>query len=144
ELLGDQSSLDALTLYIDSKITPEAFAAAIPDASPVPTASPSPISDSKADVTVREVEKNGQSQASPSAVERLMREQLQAMNELFAKHLDVMRGTVPTSGMPAPLARCPAISKTPAVSPRKAAREELKPPGPYRPAQKSTSGDLTG
>ena len=127
ELLGDQSSLDALTLYIDGKITPEAFAAAIPQASPVQRTSPSPISNSNADVIgVREVEKSGHSQASPSAVERLMREQLQAMNELFAKQLDVMRGTVPNSAMPAPVVPSPASSKTTAVSPPKAAREEFK------------------
>ena len=77
-------------------------------------------------IGVPEVEKSGHSQASPSAVERLMREQLQAMNELFAKQLDVMRGTVPNSAMPAPVVPSPASSKTTAVSPPKAARESLR------------------
>src|SRR4029078_12297960 len=70
ELLGEQSSLDALTIYIDSKITPEAFAAAIPEASPVPVAPSPSVQESRADVVgAPEGGKNAQAHTAPSLVE---------------------------------------------------------------------------
>ena len=84
-----------------------------------------------------------------------MRHQLQAMNELFTKQLEALRGTAPLvpagastnldTLAPIRAATVPA-SGTFANSPRieaAATVDGFKPHGPYRPVQKTGSADLT-
>ena len=109
---------------------------------------------------------------SGSPVERLMREQLQAMNELFAKQLEAVNSvrmpaasaanapgpTAPAKGAgqpPASLSASLAVSNpAPTVASASArssvtktaaasTREEFKPFGPYKPPQKGHSGGVT-
>ena len=92
---------------------------------------------------------------SESPVERLMREQLQAMNQLFAQQLEAVRGipAVQPAAAPKPVSTAPKPS-SPVVAPSVTAapagplvgtaalttKEEFKPFGPYKPPQKGISG----
>lgn len=95
---------------------------------------------------------------SESSLERLMREQLQAMNQLFSKQLEMVRGAAPvatTASAPVTSGFAPAQSRTaPPATPvvvvtskpetvPAPAEKEFKPFGPYKPIQKATSGGLT-
>ena len=154
QLLGDQSPLDALSGYIDSKLPAEV-----------------PSKPAEAALSISSLASTGQRESNPapapsqgdqtvseSSVERLMREQLQAMNQLFAKQLEAIRGgsSSPVAPSPAPVkAAIPVPVSTSVVSSVQAStpsanasapaetKEEFKPFGPYKPPQKGTSGDLT-
>jgi amino acid adenylation domain-containing protein len=96
------------------------------------------------------VETGGVATASEGSIERLMREQLQAMNQLFAKQLETFQGAVsrpaapamPSAAIspPAPRVSAEAISTSVAAAPPAA----NKPFGPYKPPQTSVSQELTG
>ena len=86
-----------------------------------------------------------------SAAERVMREQLQAMNLLFAKQLEVMSATplsAAASSSPSPsIGHSPAAVRVamPTASSVEAppsGKEDFKSFGPYKPPQKSMSGEL--
>jgi amino acid adenylation domain-containing protein len=162
QLLGDQSTLDSLADYIDAKLPANILAesapvAARPQAVPstdMPSITPDPA-------TAQAVNKDAVSGETP--IERLLREQRQAMNDLFAKQLDAVRSapgmsaSAPTSSHIAgasTVTTSPAASSVPlpssvnnavAHSPSnaKVEKEEFKPFGPYKPPQKGASGDLT-
>jgi amino acid adenylation domain-containing protein len=153
QLLGDQSTLEALTTYLDSKLPADAFAApatvqvaaASPAPPPTATALPTAVQPTRSSPTA-----NGTSAPSESAVERLMREQHQAMNELFAKQLEMLRGSisaVQTAGPAMHQPERPAATggSVPRVlDPTSAkSKDEFKAHGPYRPVQKAASGGLT-
>src|SRR5208283_4168908 len=92
-----------------------------------------------------------------------MREQLQAMNQLFAQQLDALRGSsaaattlvptpaaTPTTVAPAvaPVVKAPSAPAPTQVAETKPApvvlpKEEFKPFGPYKPPQKGISGNVT-
>ena len=90
---------------------------------------------------------------SDSPVERLMREQLQAMNQLFAQQLSTIRGTAAPQVEPLPVVvkSVPPAVTTPTFVPQSAAqpavdlraKEEFKPFGPYKPPQKGVQGNVT-
>ena len=81
--------------------------------------------------------------------ERLMRDQLQAMNELFAKQLEILRGSAPTHADVPVSAKVvtSAVPKNDSKLPQKETAtpvtDGFKAHGPYRPVQKTTSADLT-
>ncbi|MGH9453299.1 MAG: aminotransferase class III-fold pyridoxal phosphate-dependent enzyme, partial [Terriglobia bacterium] len=154
QLLGDQSTLDTLAEYVDSKLEPELLS----EPSPVPSAAlPAPIAVTP---TTPFMGGNGDTAMSESSFERLMREQVQAMNQLFTKQLEAMRGAPPLPGMPVPAATAgppspapPTITGTAAAAagtmvaptaPATVTKEEFKPFGPYKPPQKGISGEITG
>src|SRR6202163_2384592 len=105
QLLGDLASTSALSEYLDSKLPADALAEAVP---PAVTAGAVPlvamadvpaiisaVSTTPATTSLMgnvPLNGNGDSAMSESPVERLMREQLSAMSQLFAKQLEVMRG----------------------------------------------------
>ncbi|MGH7867760.1 MAG: aminotransferase class III-fold pyridoxal phosphate-dependent enzyme, partial [Candidatus Dormibacteraceae bacterium] len=154
QLLGDQSTLDTLAEYVDSKLEPELLS----QPSPVPsTALPAPIAVTP---TTPFMGGNGDTAMSESSFERLMREQVQAMNQLFTKQLEAMRGAPPVPGMSVPAAATagppspapPTITGTAAAAsgttvvptvPVTMTKEEFKPFGPYKPPQKGISGEIT-
>lgn len=153
QLLGDQSTLDTLTSYVDAKLpagmfqetnqTATAPVPALPSAMP-PLTMPVPSS-------------NGGSPVVPSAIEQLMRDQMQAMNLLFAQQLAVAQGR---DGVVSATVSAPASLN---VQPRPAppdvlisakqqvlsatsegeGAKELKGYTPFKPLQKSISGELT-
>jgi amino acid adenylation domain-containing protein len=166
QLLGDQSTLDDLTKYIDEKLPAGAFAPAAP-AEPMTTTDAgttapaekpsSPLAGTVlADQTTGEV-------APRSVVERLMREQLAAMNQLFAQQLAALQGkaatpagaTIPASAATSATNLVPPRSDAPtneaapkrgsgsAVPPAEKGAKELKGYTPFKPLMKGASGELT-
>ena len=161
QLLGEQSTLDALAAFVDSKLpvdvlnepVPASLAAAAAPIAPAAAVSalleqPATLASGKGDTAMSE-----------SAVERLMREQLQAMNQLFAQQLAAIRGVMPLPATQSNAAAVPsktgsAVAAVPAAGPQVAAtvaptpsaataKQEFQPFGPYKPPQKGVSGELT-
>jgi len=167
QLLGDLSSMNALAEYVDAKLPADVLAESVPPAAVAPvvpviamTAMPAFSAASAASSSMGNVpvSGNGDGAMSESPMERLMREQLQAMNQLFAKQLEAVHGgavapaapaAVPAAVMPAAIAPKPAapvtapIAATAASVTTAGAKEEFKPFGPYKPPQKGISGNVT-
>ena len=100
QLLGDLSTMNTLSEYLDGKLPAEVLAEEpMPVNIPVSSVmSPSPFMSSAAtpgSVSYPPGSGNGDGAMSESPVERLMREQLQAMNQLFSKQLETLRGGTP-------------------------------------------------
>ena len=143
QLLGDEATFDALAGYLDRNLPADA--------------NPEPVAPVLAAATDTDVTGSSSPSIAPSApvftsddtasrgsVERLMHEQLQAMNQLFARQLDTLRG-VPANSAPAlPRATVvppaeptrPAASAAPTKSEAAPSAEPSKPFGPYKPPQK--------
>ena len=157
QLLGDQSSMDALTQYLNDKLPPGMFS------EPAPTAVPEPPPRSAVqDVSPLDLVGSVPAAAmamstSTSGVALLMREQLQAMNQLLAMQLQVLRGTTGAGeGIPASAANSDAIAPNPPVSaapapnanlstettPATGTKDVVKSHGPFRPIQKADFGEL--
>jgi|CZKY01.1.fsa_nt_gi amino acid adenylation domain-containing protein len=178
QLLGDLSTMNALAEYLDGKLPADVLAETAPPAVTAPavpvmamSAMPavSSMSATTSSMGNAPVSGNGDGAMSESPVERLMREQLLAMNQLFAKQLEAMRGgaTAPASAAPAAVVPAPAVPATVAPKPSSpslapspspvaapvaapaapvataSAKEEFKPFGPYKPPQKGISGNVT-
>jgi amino acid adenylation domain-containing protein len=162
QLLGDQSTLNALAEYVDSKLPTDVLSEPAPAPSAPPpvqvatTFGPSPAA--QVEPAAARVGGNGGISVSESSVERLMREQLQAMNQLFAKQLEALRGGVSAASVsvpataaipatvmtaaPAAALAVPAATAAPAV-PAANLKAEFKPFGPYKPPQKGVSSAVT-
>jgi amino acid adenylation domain-containing protein len=161
QLLGDLSTMDALSEYLDGELPAEVLAEAAPPAIIAPATPVAMSAVSSMPATARPLSKatvsgNGDGVMSESPVERLMREQLSAMNQLFAQQLEALRGGAPASAVPAaaqvepaPVAQnlpsLPPTSVTAPAAPVAAAvlKQEFKPFGPYKPPQKGASGNVT-
>jgi len=132
QLLSDQSSLKSLSEFIDSQLPAEALA---PTDIPAPReeivneASFAPPPNAK---TQFQLLPNNESGASETAVERLMREQMQVMNQLFANQLDALRGISPEPSAAKPQKELPQST---ASIPKTAASL----PSPARPSPSSHS-----
>jgi amino acid adenylation domain-containing protein len=161
QLLGDQCSLSALAEYMDAKLPANVLPAVVQTPAvtqqtrvvqaPVPAITPS------AELATPPASGNGGTPMPESSVERLMREQLQAMNQLFAKQLETLRGSspvaAPSAAIAVPVAAAPKPAATiaspaplvavPPAQPEVNAKEEFKPFGPYKPPQKGVSGNVT-
>jgi acyl transferase domain-containing protein/glutamate-1-semialdehyde aminotransferase len=150
QLLGDLSSLKSLSEFIDRQLPADAFAQGVPArrepmADLAVTQNNVPETPSK---TIQPPALSNRSDSTPeSAVERLMREQLQTMNQLFAKQLDTLRGVTSAPAVEqqseSPAAAPTPIARTSASVPVPQEPREFKAFGPYKPPQKGTSGQLT-
>jgi acyl transferase domain-containing protein len=144
QLLNDLASLNALTNYLESNLAPDVFTEpARIEAQPEPTrvaGAAAAASSAPAVVQSTHAETEGLSATSESSVERLMREQLQAMNQLFAKQLETLQGTVsrPNASAPAKTASMAVDAGLPAA-PSQPTGDETKPFGPYKPPQTGRS-----
>ena len=127
QLLGDLCTMSALSEYLDRQLPADVLAETVPPvvvtsaaaiAAPAPAAMPA-----AANRPMPSAAGNGDSAMSESPVERLMREQLQAMNQLFSQQLDALRGSVAAVAPPAPR---PAVAA--AATPTIAAPSSV--PGP--------------
>ena len=154
QLLGEQSTFEALAEYLDHSLPAEERSEPVASGSPAAAdeqaiqsaipLSPSIVSPSIEPVLVSKTE------APQGSIERLMHEQLQAMNQLFARQLDALRMPAnPIPGAPQPAAARPASGAQPAGEPASAAKSEIapradapKPFGPYKPPQKGAGSDV--
>src|SRR5579871_6805934 len=162
QLLGEQSTLDSLSAHLDSKLPADVLSEPAPVsvqivvAAPAATVVPAPAA--IAQNSTPSANRNGDHAMSESSLERLMREQLQAMNQLFSKQLEMIGGTAPVPVAAAPVALAtvsakpvqssPAPLPAPQAKPESkavpaATEKEFKPFGPYKPIQKAASGPLT-
>jgi amino acid adenylation domain-containing protein len=166
QLLDQESTLEALSAFVDAKLPAGAFPGAQVSAPAVADTRPSqlaeldgPLARSSTASTITTVP------AVPlgsSTIEAIVREQLQAMSQLMSRQLDVLRATggVADSVAPAlPISVSPQSAVTqlqdapptrPALSASGSgialsteAAKEFKPFGPYKPVQKGPVGDMT-
>ena len=164
QLLGEQSTLKALTQYIDEKLPADFF----PE--PATAASARPVQVAPETATVEKPNSlhanssplvpTATPPSAPEAWERLVHEQLQTMHQVFAKQLEALGRTGNASSAdsilnapsPIPLAASqnslqtstpPPLQSSPSTKPLTQAKEEFKPFGPYKPPQKELSGALT-
>jgi amino acid adenylation domain-containing protein len=152
QLLSDVSCLSALTECVEHNLPPEVFA------EPARTEPhPEPIRGEVATTVAPSVplaaqstsgETEGTTAVSEGSMERLMREQLQAMNQLFAKQLDTLsanavapKPAASSISSVAIAAPAPRISTEVAAAGPPAAA--IKPFGPYKPPQTSSAQELT-
>src|SRR5258708_677846 len=117
QLLGDQSSLEALSAYVDERLPQDALAAPPQPAPSASAASPTPQALAQTMPAALPVAPVATAGGPESAVERLMREQLQAMNQLFASQLAALGGGVSAPAAPATLQTPQPTVPRPAVPP---------------------------
>ncbi len=142
QLLSDLASLDTLAAYLDAQLPPGAFEENEASTSAAPTPAPvAVVPPASSGVTPIS------GTASGSPLERLMHDQIQAMNQLFAQQLAMVQAgaTPPTAAPASPAAAQPVRVAAPVSSsqPKDSAAIELKGYTPFRPLQKSVSGELT-
>ncbi|WP_027568239.1 hybrid non-ribosomal peptide synthetase/type I polyketide synthase [Bradyrhizobium sp. URHA0013] len=150
QLLNEVSSLARLTEYLGEKLPPNMFAEPI-NGTAQTDRSRVAIPDESSATVARTVQLSpgvqvGPASADGDALANLMRDQLQAMNLLFAKQLETMQAKAP-----APVAANPAVIPLPirqpvqasVASPQAVPAATIKPHGPYKPPQVGTSQELT-
>jgi len=141
QLMEDAPSLTALAAYIDQQLPPEALPA--PQESVAPAASSADGSSGSTPQGNGELREGSARDRNGTLLERIMNQQLQAMSQLIAGQLAVLRNGQPDVqvGRVAPRAlsgviECGARGVTrPTI--------ESKPFGPYRPVQKGSNSGLT-
>jgi amino acid adenylation domain-containing protein len=161
QLLSEQSTFTALADYITANLpsdTPEQPEPDVTPASAPPAAQVTRIAPRLPSIEVPAVlpPTTAPHPASDSAIERLMREQLQAMNQLIANQLTALTAAkIEQPSAPATLPLTPALSQPITSVPQPTAKDEkpstpgvasqkeYKPFGPYKPPQKGASGNLT-
>jgi len=153
QLLSDVSSLKSLAEFIDTQLPAEALAPRPPERrEPGPERSADSTAAPDTQLTTQSPAPEKGINTTETPVERLMREQLQTMNQLFAKQLDVLRGLSPEAAPAKPQnelpqatpTSVPKISASPAAAaPAAQESREFKPFGPYKPPQKGTAAQLT-
>jgi amino acid adenylation domain-containing protein len=153
QLLGDLGSMNALAEYVDNKLPSDVLSE--PAFAPAPTqtvsASTAAIASARSATVARTAASgvgNGNTGMAESPVDRLIREQLDAMNQLFAKQLEAIRGAAPAPVTPASLTVARATESAPksasASTPaEKDGVKELKGYTPFKPLQKGSSGEFT-
>jgi amino acid adenylation domain-containing protein len=167
QLLGDQSSLDALAGYVDSKLPSNVLSEPTEPAvdrarAPAAVAAVVPLNMLQVPVAAAVTNGNADSARSESAIERLMREQLQTMNQLFAKQLETLGAAAASPVAPVPATVTDAVSPvrsksvsrvSPAVPVASITEDppacnlmdsnEVKGYTPFKPLPKGRSGELT-
>ncbi|HKF25130.1 MAG TPA: aminotransferase class III-fold pyridoxal phosphate-dependent enzyme, partial [Candidatus Acidoferrum sp.] len=140
QLLGDLSTIEALAAFLDEKLPLSVFAEPAPAVAPG-KAQPAPVLPAVLEAPASAAP---QPAGASSAIEQLLRDQLHAMNQLFAQQLALVQGgaPVPTPASARPGAPAP---KAPAPAPDKASDggKELKGYVPFKPLQRNAAGELT-
>jgi amino acid adenylation domain-containing protein len=145
QLLGDLSTIDALSAFLDEKLPSAVFAeTAAATAPPLAEAGPVTAPSTPGAPASLPAAAGGAS----SAIEQLLRDQLQAMNQLFAQQLAAVQasGTSPRSAAAPASALPPAGAQTvkaPAQGTGAASAKELQGYVPFKPLQKSTADQLS-
>jgi amino acid adenylation domain-containing protein len=158
QLLGDLSTLDSLAAFVDSK-GPEELTGPSSEAQETAPAElplpPATHSRSVPEVPLADPIGIGEKTMSESSLERLLREQLEAMNQLFARQLQAIRDT---SSLPIEPGIRTTADSTPAIPVRlekpqalppaahvtsRPIKAEFQPFGPYKPPAKGISTELT-
>lgn len=140
QLLDQQSTADALAAFLDEKLPAGAFE------EPAPVAAPAQTSISEAAANLFAQLPAVPSGGASSAIEQLLRDQLRAMNQLFAQQLASLQ-TLPKSSSTSaaePIPSQPSGAAPILATPQSDATKELKGYTPFKPLQqKNVSGELT-
>ena len=132
QLLDQQSTFDALAAFVDSHLPADRFA---DETKPAPQMSMEAAVMTPVDTAVIAAT------APSTALEAIVRQQLQTMSELMNRQLEAMRGS------PAAAQVSPVLAQPVAPAAAKPADDKEKPAfqpfGPYKPIQKDTGGGLT-
>ena len=134
QLMDDLSTLDHLSAYVDAHVAPGLYEEAAPSQ---PAAAPQPAAGFTMPPTI--------APAAGSTLEELMKNQMLALNQLFAQQIAALNGAAaPAIAPPVPsVAQTPATISAAAEPAKDAAAVELKGYVPFRAAQKKVSGELT-
>jgi amino acid adenylation domain-containing protein len=150
QLLGDVSTLAALADYIDQQLPVGAFESTTSsEGVQVHKADPAPIASAGYAAQTSQTAYAVNTPSAGGGLEQLMRDQLQAMNQLFSQQIAVLQGAgvpqaapvaaIPPAPVPAPVQQ---TAPAPQTSTAKDATE-LKGYTPFKPLQKSVSGEMT-
>ena len=129
QLLGDLPDVNSVATYLDAQLPAETLQSASAPAVSAPVAPALTVSHAPAEET---------------AIAQMMREQLNAMNQLFAQQLAALHGTPSTAApalSPVPVAPATQTSTTPDKADDTA--KELKGYSPFKPLQKNAPAELT-
>lgn len=141
QLMDEVSSIRKLVDYVDAHLPAEALPA--PEVE-LPPASSSPAGATPLTFPIPTATVSGE---AGSALERVMREQLNAMTQLMAQQLQILQGgSVKVAAPSAPtVSPAPTVGTQPAGSrPMPPTEEkEFKPFGPYKPIQAGAASGLT-
>jgi len=150
QLLGDLATLDALANYVDERLPAGTFDEPVEAAAPSVVAPVQSSAVAFASAPIQAISNTAftnsvGSPAGPGTIDQLMRDQLQAMNQLFTQQLAVFQasGTIHAAAPgPAPAA-IPTATSAPAAQVEGVTVKELKGYTPFKPLEKSVSGKLT-
>jgi len=120
QLLGDLASIEALSDFLDSKLPPDVFNDAVPAAA-APSFAISAAGSVPAAVVPASTPSAPTGPVAASAVEQLLRDQLQAMNQLFAQQLAAIHGNAPIPAV-TPVNPTAVIGSVPAPQQKTAVR----------------------
>jgi amino acid adenylation domain-containing protein len=147
QLLGDQSTINDLAEYIAVNLPADSFSEPAPAPSPALVATQAT---QMATPVAASVTGNGDASVSDSPMERLLHEQLQAMNQLFAKQIETLRANSPAVTAPASIPATIAAAQQPTAAatasgapPVDKGAKEIKGYTPFKALQKGSSSDLT-
>jgi amino acid adenylation domain-containing protein len=143
QIVEQYSTIRALAEYMDKILPAEAFPAETPAAfAPAPSVAAASVSASLSPALPMPA-------SGGSALEDLMRAQMQAMTQLFEQQLAAVRGVSPSGPVPAVKAAAqvaapavaPLVKTAPAASTE--GKTEIKAHGPYKPVQAGSKDGLT-
>jgi amino acid adenylation domain-containing protein len=142
QLLGDLSTIEALSAFLDEKLPQTVLAESAPVAAPAAAGmTPASAPGTPGAGAFLPLAASGAS----SAIEQLLRDQLQAMNQLFAQQLAAVKasGSIPPAAGTALLV--PQAGKAPAEPQETSAgsARELQGYVPFKPLQKGTADQPT-
>ncbi|QDU24170.1 non-ribosomal peptide synthetase/type I polyketide synthase [Urbifossiella limnaea] len=148
QLLDQESSPDALAAYLDAKMPPDAPAVPAPAAvaAPAPAAVAPTVSAPQPVAALPAVQLTD----GTGGLEGIIRAQLQAMSQLMANQLEVVRGGAPTAVatptpavIPVPVVSAPAPAAAAKPSANGTDTREYKAQGRFKSIQRGPTGGLT-
>ena len=149
QLLGEQSTMSSLAESIDSNLPADILSEPVA-ATVASVAMPATqIATSSDEMVPGPVSFTGNRDAlkSDSPIERLMREQLQAMTQLFAKQIEAIRAISPAASASIPATLAPPVfasaPKSQATHAADTEAKDIKGYTPFKALQKGSSTDLT-
>ncbi|MGD9629019.1 MAG: amino acid adenylation domain-containing protein [Pyrinomonadaceae bacterium] len=156
QMLDDLSTIETLSEYIDEKLPADQLPAVEPVQSSSPPVAVAVPKESNSFAVDAAAPTNGRHALPDNTIERVIQQQLDAMSQLAAQQLEVLRnggsGTASERISPVPTAKPGAAAEKPSnrpvikVPPQTAAASEdkkAKPFSPFKPVEKGRGGTLT-
>ncbi len=129
QLMSEQSTLNGLVEYLDEQIPADQFIAT-PPAAPSPASVPSPSAGTTS------------SGSDSTAIDRVLKDQLDTMMRLMQQQMDLLRGSAPAIARELPPV-VPPVNAQRRDSEEAAPVREFKAFGPYKPVQPGPRGGIS-